>query len=157
LLTDSQKITANKNQFRIREFNIIFVLLMKQIIALIAFFCYFAASSGVIINSHYCMKRLVYTHLFETKSKVCGKCGMKMHKAKGCCHDETKVVKLVQDQNKMPVVSYDLTVVKQLPVLPSDFIAASFYNFFGQPHFEGHSPPLLEEQDTYLQNCVFRI
>lgn len=131
---------------------------MKQIIAVIAFFCYFAASSGIIIiNSHYCMKRLVSTRLFETDSKLCSKCGMKMHSAKGCCHDDVKVVKLVQDQNNATATSYQLTVAKLLPVLPSDFIAASFYNFFGQPHFQNHSPPLLQKQDTYLQNCVFRI
>lgn len=137
--------------------DIIFVEFMKQVIAVIAFLCYFTASSGVIINSHYCMKQLVSTHLFETKSKVCGKCGMKMHKAKGCCHDETKVVKLEQDQNKMPVTFYELCVAKQLPVLPSHFIVAFFYNFSAQRHFQNHSPPLIQEQDTYLQNCVFRI
>lgn len=103
------------------------------------------------------MKRLVSTHLFETKPKVCGKCGMKMHKAKGCCHDETKVVKLQQDQNTMPGTLYEIPAIKQLVVLPSDFIVASFYNFFGQRHFQNHSPPLLQEQDIYLQNCVFRI
>lgn len=80
-----------------------------------------------------------------------------MHKAKGCCHDETKVVKLQQDQNKMTGTLYELPAMKQMAVLPSDFITASFYNFFGQRHFRNHSPPLLQEQDTYLQNCVFRI
>lgn len=80
-----------------------------------------------------------------------------MRKAKDCSHDETKMIKLVQDQNNMPVTSYDLIAAKQLPVFPSDFIATPFYNFFGQPHFQNHSPPLLQEEDTYLQNCVFRI
>ena len=130
---------------------------MKKGIALISFLCYFAVTSGVVINSHYCMKRLVSTHLFETSSKVCGRCGMKMHKGSGCCHDEVKVVKLQQDQNNVPLATYEIPSIKQLPVFSSDFIAALFYNIDEQRHFHNHSPPLLAEQDSYLLNCVFRI
>lgn len=131
---------------------------MKKAIAVISFLCYFVVTSGVVINSHYCMKRLVSTHLFETKSKVCGKCGMMMHKTNNhCCHDEVKVVKLQQDQITAPFFAFDFSAAKQISVFPSEFIFASFFNFYGQRHFQNHSPPLLQEQDTYLQNCVFRI
>ncbi len=77
--------------------------------------------------------------------------------SKGCCHDEVKVVKLLQDQNKVPGFIYDLPSIDATINIPSEFIAASFYNIDEQKHFHNHSPPLLSAQDTYLQINVFRI
>ena len=123
----------------------------------IALVCYLAVSCGVVINFHYCMNRLASTQLFASEKKYCDKCGMHTKKSNGCCHDEVKVVKLVQDQNTHPGLFYKLPAVDVLINTPSEFIAASFYNVEGQRHFHNHSPPLLSAQDTYLQNNVFRI
>lgn len=103
------------------------------------------------------MKKLVSVRLFETKAKTCGQCGMEMHDNPGCCHDETKVVKLVQDQVKIPVTNFELPAAEAIPVEISDFIATSSYNVNEERHFNNHSPPLLSAQDTYLQIKVFRI
>ena len=103
------------------------------------------------------MNRLASVHLFEKSADVCGRCGMKTHESNGCCHDEVKVVKLEQDQNKTTIGSYDIASVKVMVSVPSDFIVASFYNVDKQQHFHNHSPPLLSAQDIYLQNNVFRI
>jgi hypothetical protein len=130
---------------------------MKKGLFIIAVLCYFTAASGVVVNSHYCMKRLVSTTIFGGKKNVCGRCGMKMHRSGGCCHDEVKVVKLQQDQNKFTANSYEIPALQQLVIVPSDFIVASFYNDGGQRHFHNHSPPLLSAQDTYKQINVFRI
>lgn len=130
---------------------------MKKIIASISVLCYFVVTCGVVFNYHYCMKRLASTHLFGTKSKVCGRCGMDTHESNGCCHDEVKVVKLQQDQNRIPVISYDIPAPDAVVIFPSDFIVASFYNAGEQRHFHNHSPPILSGQDTYLRNNVFRI
>ncbi len=130
---------------------------MKKIIFSISFLCYFAVSSGIVINSHYCMKRLVSVHLFEASPDVCGRCGMDTHESNGCCRDEVKVVKLQQDQNKITIASFELPSLEVVITIPSDFIVASFQNSEEQRHFHNHSPPLLSEQDTYLRNNVFRI
>ena len=130
---------------------------MKKGIAAISFLIYFAASTGIVINSHYCMKRLVSVNLFETKAKVCGLCGMDMHDNSGCCHDEVKMLKLVQDQVNNPVVSFKLPSLEAIAVNHSDFIFAVAGISGMQRHFQNHSPPLLSAQDTYLQNNVFRI
>jgi len=82
---------------------------------------------------------------------------MDTHESSGCCRNEVKVVKLVQDQTKIPVVTYALPELKVQVIIPSSFIATSFENIDIQRHFHNHSPPLLSEQDTYLQNSVFRI
>ena len=130
---------------------------MKKLIASISLLCYLAATCGVIINSHYCMNRLASVHLFEKSTAVCGGCGMETRKPGGCCHDEVKVIKLQQDQNNTPIVSYDISSLEIMVSVPSNFIVASFYNIDEQRHFHNHSPPFLPAQDTYLQNNVFRI
>ena len=130
---------------------------MKKFLAVISFIFYFAAASGVIVNSHYCMKRLVSVHLFGTKAKVCGRCGMEMHMSNGCCRDEVKVFKLVQDQNKIPVITYSIPSLEVQAAPINEFLSFSTFNIDEQRHFHNHSPPLLSSHDTYLQNRVFRI
>ncbi|MDZ4808918.1 MAG: hypothetical protein SGI96_11720 [Bacteroidota bacterium] len=130
---------------------------MKKIIFAISFVCYFAVTSGVVINYHYCMKRLVSVHLFDTSTDVCGRCGMETRESNGCCSDELKVVKLEQDQNKVAFATIEIPSLESVSSVPSGFIFAPFVNIFEQRHFHNHSPPLLSEQDTYLQNNVFRI
>jgi hypothetical protein len=130
---------------------------MKKLIAAISFVLYFAATSGVVINSHYCMKKLVSVHLFGEKPDVCGRCGMDMHDNSGCCRDEIVVAKLVQDQVKIPVTLFELPSIEQVPAIVPGFLIASAAGPNEQRHFHNHSPPLLSAQDTYLQNNVFRI
>ena len=130
---------------------------MKKAIASIALVCYLAVTCGVIVNSHYCMNRLASVHLFETKAKRCGQCGMETHKSEGCCRDEVSIVKLVQDQNTIPVVAFEIPALDIISVIPSSFISTAFQNIDLTRHFHNHSPPLLSASDTYLQNNVFRI
>lgn len=130
---------------------------MKRILTSIILVCYLTVTCGLVVNHHYCMDRLASTQLFSTAEKVCGKCGMHTDESNGCCRDEVKVVKLVQDQNKIPVITYELPSLKEVVNTPSLFIAALFQNVEVQHHFDNHSPPLLSAQDTYLQINVFRI
>jgi hypothetical protein len=103
------------------------------------------------------MNRLASVHFFETKSDKCSLCGMDTHQSRGCCKDELTVVKLVQDQNKIPVTIFEFQAPPSLPVVLSSFMATASYNVDEQRHFHNHSPPLLSAQDTYLQINVFRI
>lgn len=130
---------------------------MKKVIATISVICYLVVTCGITINAHYCMNKLASVHLFGEKPDKCGQCGMEIHQSDGCCHDEVSVVKLEQDQNKVPAVTYELPTPETAAIIPSEFIVASFYNVDEQRHFHNHSPPLLSAQDTYLQINVFRI
>lgn len=129
---------------------------MKKVIFSISFLCYFTVTSGIVINTQYCMKRLVAVHLFDA-SAICGKCGMDTFDSDGCCRGEVKVVKLQQDQNTPSFSSGDISYIEEVVSVPSQFINTSFQNIGVQHHFHNHSPPSLSEQDTYLQNNVFRI
>ena len=82
---------------------------------------------------------------------------METHESNGCCRNELKVVKLEQDQNKVAFVTIEIPSLEAVASVPSGFIIAPFENIFEQHYFHNHSPPLLSEQDTYLQNNVFRI
>lgn len=130
---------------------------MKKVWVPILLVCYLAVSSGVIVNFHYCMNRLASTELFAAEGKRCGKCRMDMHKSHGCCRDEVKIVKMDDDQKITPAISFELPSLDQTVCVPSEFIAASFYNASEQRNYQDHSPPLLTAQDVCLQNCVFRI
>lgn len=130
---------------------------MKRILTSIVLVCYLLVTCGLVVNQHYCMDRLASTQLFTTPDKICGDCGMHTDKSNGCCRDEVKVVKLVQDQNKIPVVTFEFPSLNELSIVPSSFIVSLFQNVDVQRHFHNHSPPLLSAQDTYLQINVFRI
>lgn len=130
---------------------------MKKFIVTIVCLAYFAVSSGVIINLHYCMNKLASTGLFASATKKCGKCGMDIHKSDGCCRDEVQLLKIEDDQKTTAALTFDLPAIEAMVMKPSDFIAASFYTIPGKKHFLNHSPPLLSSQDSYLQNSVFRI
>jgi hypothetical protein len=130
---------------------------MKKLFASVTLVCYLAMSSGVIVNFHYCMNKLASVKFFQHETKVCGQCGMETHEAGGCCHDEVQVVKMDDDQNKNSPQVYFLQVPEPVATITSDFMVASFTNSVTGNHFQNHSPPLLSEQDTYLQNRIFRI
>jgi hypothetical protein len=102
------------------------------------------------------MGRLDSVKLFAAKSNLCGKCGMHMSKLHRCCGDEVKIIKLQDAQQKSQAI-HSLKAPDAIINTPSDFIVTSFYNNNKSRHQQDHSPPLITEQDTYLQNCVFRI
>jgi hypothetical protein len=103
------------------------------------------------------MDRLASVQFFGESSDRCSRCGMKQHAQNTCCHDEVKVIKLEQDQIKVSVPDYSIPSLTETVITPSVFIAAPFYNTIESPVCSTHSPPLLSEQDTYLQISVFRI
>jgi hypothetical protein len=103
------------------------------------------------------MNRLASMQFFVSENKTCPKCGMHINKSHGCCRDEVKIIKMEVDQRAASHIVFELPALDAIDQVPSQFIVASFYNVSETGHHKNHSPPLLTEQDTYLQNCVFRI
>ncbi|MBL7744871.1 MAG: hypothetical protein JNN00_15465 [Chitinophagaceae bacterium] len=129
---------------------------MKKVILSIAAICYLAVTTGVMVNFHFCMNRLASTNFYSTEVKVCGKCGMDMHKYNGCCHNEVKILKMKADPTAAFHIVFELpSVDAPLPVY-ADLTFSYTCDVVKKDH-HNHSPPLLSKQDTYLQNCVFRI
>ncbi len=128
---------------------------MKQAFASILLMIYFVVSTGFTVNMHYCMDKLHSWELGATENEKCGECGMET-KANACCRDEVKVIKLQQDVYKAQAIAYNFS----LPVLVANttsFLLLPFQNVQSEAVHFSHGPPLLNKQDAYLLNCVFRI
>jgi hypothetical protein len=128
---------------------------MKKAAATILLSLYLVFSSGLVVNLHYCMNRFDSMQLGSSKSEFCGKCGMHTEDSSGCCHDAVQILKIDDDQQAASI-AFDFKAPVALPVLHNDFfdiINAGEHSVIYSPD---HSPPL-SKQDTYLQNCVFRI
>ncbi|MBA2500858.1 MAG: hypothetical protein H0V30_14125 [Chitinophagaceae bacterium] len=128
---------------------------MKKTALFILTLSYLLFTSGLIINSHYCMNRLSSMELFSGKSDICSQCGMDNNDLNDCCHDETTIVKLQDDH----FASYHLYKIKSFtPVLTLTPVLsvtgnASFIKFNSRLE---NSPPD-NKHPVYLVNRVFRV
>ena len=128
---------------------------MKKGIAAILLVLYVAFSSGVVISFHYCMNDLDSLQLGNAKTEVCGKCGMHKEDGNACCNDEVKIFK-IQDDQQSATTNFKFSAPDQdIATLPV-FYGVRLTNSTHQLYLNNHSPPI-SKQDTYLQNCVFRI
>jgi predicted amidophosphoribosyltransferase len=130
--------------------------MLKKVLATISTVIYFAVTSGIVVNMHYCMDRFDSAQLYATNAEVCSKCGMHTSDSNGCCHDEIKVVKLNENHN-FSQFNHEVKSPEAATVHYNDFLSSLHIQPVQQNDFLNHSPPLLSQQDTYLQNCVFRI
>lgn len=128
---------------------------MKKVLASILLVLYVTASSGIVINLHYCMNKLDSADLGITKTQTCGKCGMEKNDAGKCCHDELKVIK-IQDDQKVNNLNYTFTLFKTFANHQSHLFDIASIRISDFSLSNNHSPPL-SKQDSYLVNCVFRI
>jgi hypothetical protein len=101
------------------------------------------------------MNKITSVELGAAKSNDCSRCGMYTEKSGGCCSDDVKLVKMQADQSVEKMIVADFAV--DLPFNTSiQFLLTPFYNFSPTERSIAHSPPI-SKQDTYLQNCVFRL
>lgn len=128
---------------------------MKKGIAAILLVLYVAFSTGVVISFHYCMNDFASLQLGTAKTEVCGKCGMHQEDGNACCNDEVKMFK-IQDDQQVSAINFKFSnpdaVITPLPGWEESTLITATHPLF----LNNHSPPL-SKQDTYLQNCVFRI
>ncbi len=78
-----------------------------------------------------------------------------MQKDGKCCRDDVKIVKLQTIHLVAKTIRPDFNLPVTI-VTPTEFLLSPFYNFTQINRSVEHGPPL-SEQETYLQNCVFRI
>jgi hypothetical protein len=128
---------------------------MKKGIAAILLVIYVAFSSGIVISYHYCMDTLSSFQLGTTDDHICAKCGMEIEGPGGCCSDEVKIYK-VDDDQQVSAISFKFNSSEPVVLTPVIHGTAAISKTSKGFLFNNHSPPL-SKQDTYLQNCVFRI
>lgn len=116
---------------------------------------YLVVTTGFVVNLHYCMHKLHSWDLGFSHDDACNTCGM-TKKASGCCHDEVKVVKLLQDQLVAKAATHSITEALAPHSFTSDYLATV-------PILENetstyvHGPPLIKQQGIYLKNRVLRL
>ncbi len=132
---------------------------MKKLFLLIVSFVYFGISTGVTLQVHYCMGKLVNVGLVNKSDSHCDLCGMaKKNGHKGCCHDEQKTVKITQDQNRSTEPVYQVVHAPVAMVetnYPDAAMTARFSSEEKILYF--HEPPQVSGLAVYIRNCVFRI
>lgn len=129
------------------------MVVKKAIVFLFAVF-YLGIASGVVVNIHYCMGQVASIQYGHDKHDECGKCGMK--EKKGCCHTESKIIKL-QDAHQLAKVNFNLP---ETAVESFSQIASLIFTIPSQEKYLSlsyHSPPDKRDNAVYLHNCVFRI
>jgi hypothetical protein len=132
---------------------------MKKFIVSILAILYLGLSTGATINMHYCMGKLVGSSLWHSEtSDLCNKCGMEKKASKNkCCKDETKVVKIEQDQ-KVTIPLEHAVDVTSIEILQNSFVTPTFFvNSSIEEDFFSNAPPLAFKAPIYLRNCDFRI
>jgi hypothetical protein len=125
----------------------------KAFIAILALL-YLAIASGVEMNIHYCMGEIASVEYSKSEKGLCGKCGMESKK--GCCEDETTLLK-IQDSHQSSQLSWAFQLpLAELTVSPEflNFLAYNSKSYKNQP---AHGPPPGPNVPIYIKNRVFRI
>ena len=78
---------------------------MKKYLLVILTFLYLGVSSGIILNIHHCMGKIVEVDLWQ--NDICPSCKEKKQ-THHCCSTDTQLVKMTVDQNidQIPVIDY---------------------------------------------------
>ena len=126
---------------------------MQKVLVAILLLVYFTVSTGFVVSLHYCMDRLAAAQFGDEHSSKCPYCGME--KDGNCCRDDVKIIKLQTTHLASKAITPEFS--PSLIATPTAaFLTTPFYNFTKNNRAIAHGPPL-SEQDTYLQNRVFRI
>lgn len=130
---------------------------MKKVIATIFLFVYFVTSSGATIQLHFCMDKLVGWSLSHDEKSKCSKCGMEKKGHKGCCHDESKFIKL----NKVHQATFNYFDFLKLRLPIHNYSTENQEHVYVLNPFTfyptNNAPPEQKEVPIYLFNSVFRI
>ena len=128
---------------------------MKKLAASILLLVYFTVSTGFVVSVHYCMNKVDSVQLGDASSDECGKCGMHIESSNGCCKDDVQMVKLQVDQSFAKIVAPDFSL-HLLPLQAFQSYYTSYSTIVEEKYPLANGPPI-SKQDTYLQNCVFRL
>jgi len=131
---------------------------MKKLLVAILAILYMGVSTGATLHLHYCMGRMIGWELWHGKSDACANCGMKKDASKkGCCKDENKQFKLVNDQ-KTVEPGIELMQYTGETILPAyGYLPETWPASVVAVTPVSNSPPLTHKVPVFLLNCNFRI
>ena len=127
---------------------------MKKVFAIFIAVLYLAVSSGIALEIHHCMGKILDFSLVHSGGHKCGKCGMPKG-SNECCKDELKFVKL-QDFHKLIDADYKITAPEAVFVSTHFLVNHTAIGLVPIKDHNNNSPPQFPSSLCIL-NCVFRI
>jgi len=131
---------------------------MKKALAAILALLYLSASSGAMIDIHYCMGRPAgWSLTLSESSSDCPNCGMSKKSGHGCCQDQYKILQVAKD-HKAAEASFHFSPITALPVT-----TARAYEITPPPSANQavlpftHAPPPKGLVPAFIRHCSFLI
>lgn len=124
---------------------------MKRLTAIILALIYIAATSGLVINTHYCMGEVAEIAFGTSDSATCETCGMENE---GCCHDDLQVIKLTENHHYTSA-NFEIPVFEPISFRHEEQEYLSIPAEVQAGKNRNHSPPLPVSRNILF--CVYRI
>jgi hypothetical protein len=124
---------------------------MKRLTAILLALIYIATTSGIVINTHYCMGEVADIALGASNDAKCDTCGMDNE---GCCHDDLQVIKLTENHN-YTAINFELPVFEPISLHQAEQVYLSVPVDGQAGKIRNHSPPLPVSRNILF--CVYRI
>jgi hypothetical protein len=124
---------------------------MKRLTAILLALIYISTTSGIVINTHYCMGKIAEIALGESGSATCDTCGMENE---GCCHDDLQVIKLA-DNHHYSAIHFEVPDVYALVPSRTELVESEISVRISYGSLANHSPPIAVSRNVLF--CVYRI
>lgn len=124
---------------------------MKRLSAILLALIYIVTTSGIVINTHYCMGEIAEVALGASNDARCDTCGMEND---GCCHDDQQVLKLTDNHN-YTAANFEIPVFESVSFKSAEqeYLSVSAEESAGNIRI--HPPPLPVSRNILF--CVYRI
>ena len=124
---------------------------MKRLTAILLALIYISTTSGIVINTHYCMGKIAEIALGASGSAKCDTCGMENE---GCCHDDLQVIKLT-DNHHFSVIHFEVPSVSAMVPARTEGVEHERQAHIINGSLANHSPPIAVSRNVLF--CVYRI
>jgi hypothetical protein len=124
---------------------------MKRLTAILLALIYISTTSGIVINTHYCMGKIAEIALGASGSAKCGTCGMENE---GCCHDDLQVLKLTENHH-FTAIHFEVPQVHAVVPAHTEQVEREIPVQVINRNLANHSPPLPVSRNVLF--CVYRI
>jgi hypothetical protein len=124
---------------------------MKRLTAILLALIYISTTSGIVINTHYCMGKIAEIALGASGNAKCDTCGMENE---GCCHDDLQVIKLTENHH-YSAVKFELPSLHVIAPPHTEQDEREITSRIVTGSLRNHSPPIGVSRNILF--CVYRI
>jgi len=126
---------------------------VKKLLIICLLLVHAAASSGTALSVHFCMGEYSGISFAREKQSKCSNCGMV--DKKGCCHDETQLIKLDAPVANSLLVEFGY--LKWVPISTFTYVPIKYFSVPNVLLDALHHKPIDSGPPLHVMNCHFRI